>query len=47
MTKSGFGLTKELLSLYKKWSFPIKIYSVNVTKSGGSCGFGHICWRNP
>ena len=31
-----------LLSLHKKWSFPLKISSVNVTKSAGNCGFGHI-----
>ena len=28
-----------------KWSFLLRISSVNVTKSG-NCGFGHICWRN-
>ena len=32
------------LWLHKKWSFPLKISSVNVTKSRG---FGHIYWRNP
>ena len=26
----------------KKWSFPLRISSVNVTNSAGSCGFGHI-----
>ena len=30
-----------------KWSFPLRISSVNVTKSAGNCGFGHIYWRNP
>ena len=30
------------ISLYKKWSFPLSISSVNVTKSAGNCGFGHI-----
>ena len=30
----------------KKWSFPLRISSVNVTKSAVSCGFGHIYWRN-
>ena len=35
------------LSLHKKWSFPLRISTVNVTKSAGNCGFGHIYWRNP
>ena len=30
----------------KKWSFPLRISSVNVTKSAWNCGFGHIYWRN-
>ena len=34
-------------TLHKKWSFPLRISSVNVTKSAVSCGFGHIYWRNP
>ena len=29
-------------TLHKKCSFPLWIYSVNVTKSAGNCGFGHI-----
>ena len=36
-----------ILPLHKKWSFPLTISSVNVTKSTVSCGFGHIYWRNP
>ena len=28
--------------LHKKRSFPLRISSVNVTKSAVSCGFGHI-----
>ena len=28
--------------LHKKSSFPLRISSVNVTKSAGNCGFGHI-----
>ena len=28
-------------------SFPLKIFSVNVNKSAGNYGFGHIYWRNP
>ena len=31
----------------QKWSFPLRISSVNVTKSAVSCGFGHIYWANP
>ena len=34
-------------TLHKKWSFPLRISSVNVTKSAGNWGFGHIYWRNP
>ena len=36
-----------LPTLHKKWSFPLRIFSVNVTNSKGNCGFGHIYWRNP
>ena len=32
--------------LHKKWSFPLRISSVNVTKSAGKCAFGNIYWRN-
>ena len=34
-------------TLHKKWSFPLKISSVNVTKFAGKDGFGHIYWKNP
>ena len=34
------------ISLQKTWSFPLRISSVNVTKSGGNCRFCHIYWRN-
>ena len=34
-------------TLHKKWSFPLRISSVNMTKSAGNCKFGHIYWRNP
>ena len=34
------------LSLHKKWSFPLRIYSGNVTISAVFCLFGHIYWRN-
>ena len=30
------------LTLHIKGSFPLSISSVNVTKSTGNCGFGHI-----
>ena len=33
-------------ALHKKWSFPLKVSSVNVTKNIVSGGFGHIYWRN-
>ena len=36
-----------LWSLHKKWSFPFRTSSVNVTKSAFSWGFGHIYWGNP
>ena len=36
-----------IIALHKKWSFPLRISSVNVTKSAGNSGFGHICWRDP
>ena len=34
-------------SLHKKWSFPLRISPVNVSKSAGNWRFGHIYWRNP
>ena len=34
-------------TLHKKWSFLLRISSVNVTKSAVFSGFGHIYWRNP
>ena len=34
-------------SLLKKWNFSLRISSVNLTKSAGNCGFGHIYRRNP
>ena len=36
---------KRSIPLHKKWSFPSRISSVNVTKSVGNYGFGHIYWR--
>ena len=34
-------------SLHKKWSFPLRISSVNVPKSAENCRFVHNYWRNP
>ena len=34
-------------ALRKKWSFLLRISSLNVTKSAVSCGYGPIYWRNP
>ena len=34
-------------TIHKKWSFPLRISPINVTKSPGNCGFGHIYCRNP
>ena len=35
------------ISLHKKWNFPLRTFSVNMAKSAGNSGFGHIYWRNP
>ena len=43
MSEMGFAMQ---FTLHKKWSFPLRISSVNVTKSAVSFGFGHIDWRN-
>ena len=32
-------------NLHKKWSFPIRISLINVTKFSGNCRFGHIHFR--
>ena len=45
--KMKFFIVLVYVTLHKKWSFPLRISSVNVTKSAGNCGFGHINWRNP
>ena len=45
--RSKKGLVIQIqLTLHKKWSFPIRISTVNVTKSAVSCWFGYIYWRN-
>ena len=38
--------TLSSISLHKKWSFSLRISSINVTKYAVSCRFGHIYWRN-
>ena len=38
--------TEDLLTLHKKWSFPSRIFSVNVTKSAVSCGFNHLLTKS-
>ena len=38
---------KDRRTLYKKGSFQLRVSSVNVAKSTGNCGFGHIYWKNP
>ena len=39
-------LSEQSIPRHKKWSFPLSISSVNLTKSAGNCRFGHIYWRN-
>ena len=43
---SRIYFSKNLQSVHKNWSFPLRIFSVNVTKSAGNGGFGHIYWTN-
>ena len=31
--------------MQRKWSFPLRISSINVTKSAGNCRFRQIYWR--
>ena len=44
---TSIPLDKTIKTLHKKRSFPLRISSVNVTKSAVSCDFGQIYWRNP
>ena len=39
-------LNKKHFLLHKKWSFPLRVFSVNMTKSAVFCRFGYIYWRN-
>ena len=43
---TAFSEYNTLIITAQKWSFPLRISSVNVTKSAGICGFGHIDWKN-
>ena len=40
--KSGGTERTPLETLHKKWSFPFRISSINMTKSAENCEFGHI-----
>ena len=43
-------IVHQISLIHKKWSFSVRISSVNVTKSANSArfwGFGHINWRDP
>ena len=37
----------EKVTMHKKGSFPLRISSVNLTRSVDNCGFGHIYRKNP
>ena len=43
----NFAILASQVSLHKKRSFPLRIYSVNAGKFAGNSGFGHIYWRYP
>ena len=45
--KDFHNFKKSMSALHQKSYFPLKFPPVNVTKSAGNCGFGHIYWRNP
>ena len=40
-------VVKKQSSQHKKWSFSLRIYSVNVTNSARNWGVGHIYWIKP
>ena len=43
-TDNGINREKDTA---QKWSFPLRNFSVNMTKCAFSCGFDHAHWRNP
>ena len=43
----SWEILSSMMTLHKKSSLPLRISSVNVTKSAGICRFGQIYWRNP
>ena len=42
----SFFLIMRAFLTAQKIRFSIKDFSMNITKSAGNCGFGHIYWRN-
>ena len=40
--RSGLRAHQVQHTLHKKWSFPLRVSSVNVAKFAGNCEFGHI-----
>ena len=40
-------LLDKIKTLHTKWNFPLRISSVNVTKSAVSCRVNNFYWRNP
>ena len=42
---SPIGSSQVIHPLHKKWSFPLRISSINVSKSAVSCEFCHIYWN--
>ena len=46
VTWNGLICNAASQSHYTKMKFSIRLYSVNVTKSAGNSGYGHIYWGN-
>ena len=42
-----FNYTQNFWALSTVQKIKLETSSLNVTKSAGNCGFGHINWRNP
>ena len=41
----AWRLVEMAITLHKKWSFPLRVSSVNLTKSAGNCGLCYIYCR--